>query len=54
MGNGTGANGMPDTVVNAENNWWGCKMGPGTPGCDTVTGTVTFVPFRTTPAPVIP
>jgi nitrous oxidase accessory protein NosD len=43
--NNTGANGMPDTTVNAENNWWGCAAGPNQPGCDTAVGTVDFTPW---------
>ncbi|MGE5219265.1 MAG: nitrous oxide reductase family maturation protein NosD [Chloroflexota bacterium] len=45
--NKTGANGMPDTDVNAENNWWGCAAGPNQPGCDTAIGTVDFTPWLT-------
>lgn len=43
--NGTGADGMPDTSVNAEHNWWGCKEGPNQPGCDTAIGTIDFTPW---------
>jgi hypothetical protein len=32
-------------MVNAENNWWGCTGGPGSPGCDTVGGNVDFAPW---------
>jgi hypothetical protein len=46
--NGTGANGGPGTVVNAQNNWWGCKKGPNMGGgCDTATGTVVYTPWLT-------
>lgn len=31
--------------ANAENNWWGCNGGPGSQGCDTVSGTVDFDPW---------
>ena len=48
LNNGTGANGMPSTVVNATNNWWGCKQGPNLGGgCDTAIGTVAFTPWLT-------
>jgi hypothetical protein len=49
-GNTTGAD--ADTAsgtVDADNNWWGCVAGPGNPGCDPVTGDVTFVPVANTP-----
>jgi nitrous oxidase accessory protein NosD len=46
-GNGTGANGETGTVVEAQENYWGCKTGPNTPRCDTATGTVVFTPFLT-------
>jgi Periplasmic copper-binding protein (NosD) len=43
-----GANGEAGTVVNAENNWWGCKQGPNFgSACDTATGTVDYTPWRT-------
>ncbi len=48
-GNNVGANGLIGTVVNAENNWWGCNKGPNQPGCDTATGTVDFTPWLTKP-----
>jgi hypothetical protein len=44
-GDGTGANGMTGTVVDASQDWWGCSSGPNTAGCDTATGTVTFTPW---------
>lgn len=47
--NGTGAKGMPDTAVNAENNWWGCAAGSNQPNCDTAVGTVDFTPWLTSP-----
>lgn len=37
-GNTTGV--TTDTPVDAERTWWGCNAGPGTAGCDTVTGAV--------------
>jgi nitrous oxidase accessory protein NosD len=47
--NTVGANGESGTVVNAENNWWGCKQGPNaSPSCDTTTGTVSYTPWLTT------
>lgn len=36
-------------TVNATENWWGCPNGPGTGGCSTVTGVVTYSPFLTWP-----
>jgi hypothetical protein len=47
VANRTGASGGPGTVVNAKNNWWGCRRGPNTPGCDTALGTVAFTPWLT-------
>ncbi|HEX4435350.1 MAG TPA: hypothetical protein VH061_01020 [Solirubrobacteraceae bacterium] len=45
---GTGANGETGTVVNAENNWWGCMQGPNVSSkCDTATGTVDYTPWLT-------
>lgn len=52
--NKTQAKGLPGTIVSAENNWWGCTKGPNNTGCGTVTGTVTFTPWLTSSAPVIP
>jgi nitrous oxidase accessory protein NosD len=45
--NTTGANGETGTVVEAQNNWWGCAAGPNTPKCDTAIGTVNFTPWLT-------
>ena len=46
--NGTGANGDTGTIVNAQNNWWGCKQGPNnSPKCDTAIGTVSYTPWLT-------
>jgi nitrous oxidase accessory protein NosD len=43
-----GAKGEPGTVVNAQNNWWGCKNGPNMGGkCESATGTVAFTPSLT-------
>lgn len=44
VGNTTGLNNI-DGIVTAENNWWGCNTGPGTAGCDSVTGTADFDPW---------
>jgi hypothetical protein len=44
--NGTGANGETGTVVNAQNNYWGCPQGPNnSPKCDTAIGTVAYTPW---------
>lgn len=45
--NGTGANGQPGTVVEAQNNWWGCAQGPSNPRCDSAIGTVNYTPWLT-------
>lgn len=46
--NGTGAHGDAGTVVEAQNNWWGCPEGPNNgPRCDTATGTVNYTPWLT-------
>jgi len=45
LANDVGANGLTGTVVDAEENWWGCSNGPNAPGCDTAVGTVTFTPW---------
>lgn len=43
-----GAKGEPGTVVNAQNNWWGCKAGPNAGGkCESATGTVAYTPWLT-------
>jgi LPXTG-motif cell wall-anchored protein len=34
-------------TVTATRNWWGCAGGPGTTGCDTVSGTVAAAPYLT-------
>jgi nitrous oxidase accessory protein NosD len=45
---GTGANGEAGTVVNAQNNWWGCARGPNGGGnCNTAVGTVAYTPWLT-------
>jgi hypothetical protein len=43
-GNTTGLNNVDGTVT-AENDWWGCNGGPGSAGCNAVTGTVDFNPW---------
>jgi len=48
--------GMDNTTansVNAENNWWGCGTGPGTPGCDTVSGNVDYDPWATSAGSIV-
>jgi nitrous oxidase accessory protein NosD len=46
--NGTGADGETGTIVDAKNNWWGCKQGPNnSPKCDTAIGTVGYTPWLT-------
>jgi hypothetical protein len=45
--NSVGANGETGTVVEAQNNWWGCPQGPNTSGCDSAIGTVQFTPWLT-------
>jgi hypothetical protein len=41
-----GAKGEPGTVVNAKENWWGCKQGPNNnPKCDPASGTVDYTPW---------
>ncbi|HEY1621539.1 MAG TPA: immunoglobulin domain-containing protein, partial [Streptosporangiaceae bacterium] len=40
-------------TVTATNDWWGCNAGPGSTGCDTVSGTVTTNPrIELTASPV--
>jgi nitrous oxidase accessory protein NosD len=46
--NSTGANGATGTVVELQDNWWGCKQGPNnSPRCDTAVGTVNYTPWLT-------
>lgn len=40
-----GATGEPGTVVDAKENWWGCKQGPSSSNCDPATGTVSYTPW---------
>jgi hypothetical protein len=45
---GTGANGEPGTIVNAQEDWWGCEQGPNMGGhCTTAIGTVEFTHWLT-------
>jgi hypothetical protein len=45
---GTGADGEPGTIVNAQSNWWGCPHGPSGGGkCNTAVGTVAYTPWLT-------
>lgn len=49
--NGVGLDGTAVSAgpsLNAQNNYWGCSAGPGTAGCDTVQGNVSFTPFAST------
>jgi hypothetical protein len=46
--NGAGANGETGTVLEAQNNWWGCTQGPNmNPKCDSAVGTTQFTPWLT-------
>jgi nitrous oxidase accessory protein NosD len=48
VSDGTGADGGPGTVVNAQEDWWGCAAGPNQGGrCVTAEGTVAFTPWAT-------
>jgi hypothetical protein len=48
VSNGTGANGDTGTVVNAQEDWWGCAQGPNMGGkCNTAVGTVAYTPWLT-------
>src|SRR5207247_2693515 len=40
QGNGVGIDSETLAVQDASANWWGCAAGPGSAGCDTVTGNV--------------
>jgi parallel beta-helix repeat protein len=41
-GNGAGFVNTTTNLQTFKGNWWGCVAGPGNPGCDTVSGPVTF------------
>jgi parallel beta-helix repeat protein len=44
-------------TLNTESNWWGCKAGPGSAGCDTIDpgpGTVDYTPWIDTITPSAP
>lgn len=45
VGNGAGATNETTIAANFENNWWGCNEGPGSPGCDPVSGDVDADPW---------
>ena len=51
-GNGTGLDASAldpsGTPIDASNNWWGCKFGPGSSGCDAAVGNVDFTPVAVT------
>jgi nitrous oxidase accessory protein NosD len=48
-GDGTGANGLAGTVLEAQNDWWGCSAGPNAPkaSCATALGTTQYTPWLT-------
>jgi parallel beta-helix repeat protein len=48
-GNTVGVQNLGAAVVDATENWWGCSGGPNHPGCSTVSGTVRYLPWLTTP-----
>jgi hypothetical protein len=48
--NGIGAKNDTPSPIQADHNWWGCSAGPGHPGCDSVTGAVTFSPDLALPS----
>lgn len=39
----------PAATIDARGNWWGCKSGPGNPGCSDALGAVLFTPFLRRP-----
>ena len=51
LGNGAvGVNNTGDpanVIVNASNNYWGCRNGPGSPGCSSIEGNVLTNPIKT-------
>ncbi|TMK27115.1 MAG: hypothetical protein E6G62_00765 [Actinobacteria bacterium] len=46
--NGTGANGDTGTVLNVQEDWWGCAQGPNMGGvCNSAIGTAAFTSWLT-------
>lgn len=41
-----GGIGATNATIDATNNWWGCNGGPGTAGCDAVSGLVNSSPWQ--------
>src|SRR5579885_1665281 len=53
-GGGIGIANLGAGTINAQQNWWGCAGGPGTPGCSSVTGAnVVTAPFLTAPVALL-
>jgi len=48
-GNTVGVQNLGASVVDATGNWWGCSGGPNHAGCSTVSGTVSYLPWLSTP-----
>jgi hypothetical protein len=46
-GNNIGAKAATGTAIKAPMNWWGCSGGPGTLGCNPVSGAVSVAPWLT-------
>ena len=42
-----GVENQATSIVDAENNYWGCNAGPGNPGCDNVSGNIDYDPWAT-------
>ncbi len=54
LGGGIGIANLGAGTINAQQNWWGCAGGPGTPGCSSVTGAnVVTAPFLTAPVALL-
>jgi hypothetical protein len=49
-GKGVGIENNGLGVIDGASNWWGCKGGPGAPGCATVVGTVAYTPWLNEPS----
>jgi nitrous oxidase accessory protein NosD len=47
MKNMIGADGETGTVVEAQNDWWGCTQGPSSPKCNPAHGSVAYTPWLT-------